>query len=70
LALRVLINASNAQRKVVVMAKNEQQTPNFQSDEEMWFSDHGKGRKRPLRQSPSTPPPPPIGDDLADRWFR
>ncbi|MDF2694074.1 MAG: hypothetical protein K0S65_2457 [Labilithrix sp.] len=49
---------------------NEQpQTTRFQSEEEKWFGDYRREQKRPLRSSPSTPPPP-IGDDLADRWFR
>ncbi len=52
-------------------ANEQPQAPNFQSDEEQWFGDYGRERKRPLRYSPTTPPPPsPIGDDLADRWFR
>jgi hypothetical protein len=38
-------------------------------DEEAWFSDRHRETKRPLRTSP-TMPPPPIGDELADRWFR
>ena len=43
--------------------------PTFQTDEEQWFSDYNRERKRPLRTSPTTPPPP-IGDALADSWFR
>ena len=50
-------------------ANEQPQAPSFQSDEEKWFCDYGRERKRPLRHSPTTPPPP-IGDDLADRWFR
>jgi hypothetical protein len=45
------------------------QNSSFRSDEEKWFSDYRRERKRPVRCSPTTPPPP-IGDDLADRWFR
>ena len=45
------------------------QTKSFHTEEEKWFGDYGRERKRPLRSSP-TMPPPPIGDDLADRWFR
>jgi len=49
---------------------NEQQeAPRLQFDEEKWFGDYVRERKRPVRQSPTTPPPP-IGDELADRWFR
>jgi hypothetical protein len=57
--------------EVVMSPKvNEQsQSPSFQSDEEQWFVDHRRERKRPLRTSPTTPPPP-IGDEVADRWFR
>ena len=47
----------------------QSQSPSFQSDEERWFGDYGRERKRPLRTSPTTPPPP-IGDALADKWFR
>lgn len=38
-------------------------------EEEAWFADRGRETTRPLRTSPTTPPPP-IGDDLADGWFR
>lgn len=41
----------------------------FPSDEERWFTERERERKRPLRTSPTTPPPP-IGDAVADRWFR
>ncbi len=42
----------------------------FQTSEESWFKDHrGREMKRPFRSSP-TMPPPPIGDALADGWFR
>ncbi|HVH47533.1 MAG TPA: hypothetical protein VM925_34595 [Labilithrix sp.] len=53
----------------LVNAKEQPQGPNFQSDEEKWFVDFQRERKRPLRTSPTTPPPP-IGDALADSWFR
>ena len=45
------------------------QKPSFQTEEETWFSDRNRETKRPLRTSPTTPPPP-IGDPLADSWFR
>lgn len=46
------------------------QTPPFQSEEDTWFViSQRRDRKRPLRTSPTTPPPP-IGDALADGWFR
>lgn len=49
---------------------NEQpKNASFLSDEEQWFVDFRRERKRPLRTSPTTPPPP-IGDALADTWFR
>jgi hypothetical protein len=40
----------------------------FQPAEEEWFASATQQR-RPFRMSPSLPPPP-IGDDMADRWFR
>jgi len=40
----------------------------FDAAEEFWFNDYGR-RKLPLRLSPMTPPAP-IGDPLADSWFR
>ena len=42
---------------------------NFLNDEERWFSDREREKKRQTRTSP-TRPPPPIGDVVADRWFR
>ena len=42
---------------------------NFLTDEERWFAERERDKKRPTRSSP-TMPPPPIGDALADRWFR
>lgn len=39
------------------------------TDEDRWFAERERTRKRPLRSSPTTPPPP-IGDQVADRWFR
>jgi len=48
----------------------DQQQLNSEYEEERWFTDRdGRDRKRPLRTSP-TMPPPPIGDALADGWFR
>jgi hypothetical protein len=48
----------------------EPQPQTFQNEEEKWFADaRGRERKRPLKTSPTTPPPP-IGDALADGWFR
>ncbi|MFO0739542.1 MAG: hypothetical protein U0270_26825 [Labilithrix sp.] len=47
----------------------ESQTGPLEQDEEAWFADRGRESKRLLRTSPTTPPPP-IGDELADRWFR
>lgn len=47
----------------------ESQSSQLELDEEAWFSDRNRERKRPLRTSPTTPPPP-IGDEVADRWFR
>jgi hypothetical protein len=41
----------------------------WEADEERWFSDRDRSQKRPFRSSPTTPPPP-IGDALADGWFR
>jgi hypothetical protein len=42
----------------------------FHALEERWFADQGRSpTTRPTRTS-STTPPPPIGDPLADRWFR
>ncbi|MBX3213370.1 MAG: hypothetical protein KF850_15140 [Labilithrix sp.] len=52
--------------------KNNEHTESpaaFHSAEERWFGDYSRERARPVRQSPTTPPPP-IGDALADRWFR
>jgi hypothetical protein len=43
--------------------------PSFQPSEEQWFTDRNRETKRPLKTSPTTPPPP-LGDELADRWFR
>jgi len=54
---------------MVAVPVQEPQGPNFQKDEESWFSDASRERKRPLRTSPTTPPPP-IGDAVADGWFR
>jgi hypothetical protein len=51
------------------IAPQQPQSPTFESDEEKWFSESGQQRKRPLKTSPTTPPPP-LGDALADRWFR
>lgn len=48
---------------------NQSQNSQLKLEEEAWFADRGRGTKRPLRSSPTTPPPP-IGDELADRWFR
>jgi hypothetical protein len=48
---------------------NPQPISSLNLDEEAWFSDRNRETKRPLRTSP-TMPPAPIGDDLADRWFR
>jgi hypothetical protein len=48
---------------------NESQLPKPEQVEEAWFADRGRETKRPLRTSPTTPPPP-IGDELADKWFR
>ena len=60
----------NAEVVVMSPSANEKPQPqSFQVDEEKWFCDYGRERKRPLRQSPTTPPPP-IGDELADGWFR
>jgi len=47
----------------------ESQSGQLKQDEEAWFADRGRESKRMLRTSPTTPPPP-IGDELADRWFR
>jgi hypothetical protein len=52
-----------------VGSQDSSQQSDFQNEEERWFTEHGRERKRPLRTSPTTPPPP-IGDDLADHWFR
>ena len=48
---------------------NIPQNPQLNLDEEAWFTDRNRETKRLLRTSPTTPPPP-IGDELADRWFR
>lgn len=47
----------------------EESAPKFLATEEGWFKDGQREKKRPLRTSPTTPPPP-IGDAMADRWFR
>jgi hypothetical protein len=52
-----------------VKVQEQPQLVQFQSAEEQWFSDGNRERKRPTRTSP-TMPPPPIGDPVADRWFR
>ena len=51
------------------MSQKTNPDPGFQNDEERWFYERSQERKRPSRSSPTTPPPP-IGDDMADRWFR
>lgn len=38
-------------------------------EEESWFADKSRESKRMLRNSPTTPAPP-LGDDVADQWFR
>jgi hypothetical protein len=50
-------------------ANDQPSTLSFNAAEEDWFNDYQRERKRPLRASP-TSPPPPIGDPLADGWFR
>lgn len=52
-----------------VNEKQPAHVADFQSTEEKWFADATRERKRPSRSSPTTPPPP-IGDALADSWFR
>jgi hypothetical protein len=47
----------------------ESRNPSYKFDEEQWFTDRSRERKRPLKTSPTTPPPP-LGDPLADGWFR
>ncbi len=50
-------------------ANASESSPNRTVEEEAWFSDRSRESKRLLRTSPTTPPPP-IGDDVADSWFR
>jgi hypothetical protein len=40
----------------------------FTAVEERWFSDFSHGRRRPVRPAPR--PAAPIGDALADKWFK
>ena len=44
------------------------QTLVFNPDEERWFA--AREPKRAPRDFPSIPPPLPIGDAMADSWFR
>ena len=41
----------------------------FEPEEEAWFNAYENKQKPPHRASPR-PPPTPIGDPLADKWFR
>jgi hypothetical protein len=50
-----------------LLAPDAVQTLLFHPDEERWFA--ASEPKRPLRACPSAPPPP-IGDAIADQWFR
>jgi hypothetical protein len=60
-------------RSEVVMSSRSIEGPKplalaFEPAEEQWFAS-ARQQKRPFRSSPSVPPPP-IGDEMADRWFR
>jgi hypothetical protein len=58
-------------RSEVVMSSRSITKPTalaFEPAEEQWFASATQ-QKRPFRVSPSVPPPP-IGDEMADRWFR
>lgn len=46
----------------------ESEAAEFQSSEETWFAEPEERARRRSSQPP--PPPEPIGDDLADGWFR
>jgi len=52
-----------------ITATEQPKALSFQPAEEKWFASRGRKHGRPLRAS-LTPPPAPIGDALADAWFR
>jgi hypothetical protein len=65
----------------IVMFNEQRRSSRFHASEEEWFSEHCRRRRPPLknvvsqgsvfRSAPPIPAPPrPIGDELADRWFR
>lgn len=50
--------------------KEQPRAPGFDAEEEKWFAEGDRLWKRQVRAPQSPPKPPPIGDPLADSWFK